>query len=108
MEKVRWTRSDVARKLGRYFSSRAAATILFRVCSGMERAAVELFRTAETVPGVRPRCCATAFRVTTPFCFLGPGLKVVIRKWSFLLIRRNLQAHATIPIGCLRNCSQEG
>ena len=37
-----------------------------RVCSGMERAAEELFRTAETVPGVRPRCFATDFNVTAP------------------------------------------
>src|SRR6516225_11272247 len=80
MEKVRWTRRDLARKFGRYFNSRAAVRILLRVCSGMERAAAELFRTAETVPGVRPRCCATAFKVTTPFCFLGPeDLRVVIR-----------------------------
>src|SRR6516165_3913632 len=81
MEKVRWTRRDLARKFGRYFNSRAAVRILLRVCSGMERAAAELFRTAETVPGVRPRCCATAFRVTMPFCFLGPeDLRVVISR----------------------------
>src|SRR6267154_4948292 len=36
----------------------------FLVCSGMERAAAELFRAADTVPGVRPRCCAMVLRVT--------------------------------------------
>src|SRR5437870_5482181 len=36
----------------------------FLVCSGMERAAGELFNAAETVPGVRPRCSAMVFRVT--------------------------------------------
>ena len=35
----------------------------------MEREAAELFNTAETVPGVRPRCCATAFNVTWEFLF---------------------------------------
>ncbi len=32
---------------------------------GMERAEGESLRTAETVPGVSPKCCATALRVTT-------------------------------------------
>src|SRR5437660_1288882 len=36
----------------------------FFVCSGMERAAGELFRAAETVPGVSPRCSAMVLRVT--------------------------------------------
>src|SRR6059058_496506 len=36
----------------------------FFVCSGMERAAGELFRAAETVPGVRPRWSAIVLRVT--------------------------------------------
>src|SRR5436853_4414788 len=36
----------------------------FFVCWGMERAAGELFRAAETVPGVSPRCSAMVFRVT--------------------------------------------
>src|SRR2546429_3667066 len=36
----------------------------FFVCSGMERAAGELFRAAETVPGVRPRWSAMVLRVT--------------------------------------------
>src|SRR5215472_3755972 len=36
----------------------------FLVCSGIERAAGELFRAAETVPGVRPRWSAIVFRVT--------------------------------------------
>src|SRR6266478_4684465 len=34
------------------------------VCSGMERAAGELLRAAETVPGVSPRCWAIVFSVT--------------------------------------------
>src|SRR5258706_6669874 len=34
------------------------------VCSGIERAAAELFNAAETVPGVRPRCSAMVLRVT--------------------------------------------
>src|SRR5436309_1615495 len=38
----------------------------FLVSSGMARADGESLRTAETVPGVRPRCCATALRVMTP------------------------------------------
>src|SRR5215475_14651260 len=38
--------------------------IRLRVRSGMERDAAELLSTAETVPGVSPRCSATAFRVT--------------------------------------------
>src|ERR1700733_3801529 len=36
----------------------------FLVRSGTERAAAELFSTAETVPGVSPTCSATAFKVT--------------------------------------------
>src|SRR6266481_2156086 len=36
----------------------------FFVCWGMERAAGELFRAAETVPGVSPRCSAMVLRVT--------------------------------------------
>src|SRR5215471_1077877 len=36
----------------------------FFVCSGMDRAAGELFRAAETVPGVRPRWSAMVLRVT--------------------------------------------
>ena len=40
-----------------------------RVCSGMDREAAELFQTAETVPGVRPKCSATAFSVTWFFFF---------------------------------------
>src|SRR5437667_12238312 len=48
----------------------------FFVCSGMERAAAELFSAAETVPGVNPRCCAMVLSVTlgSPRCagfFLG-------------------------------------
>jgi hypothetical protein len=34
------------------------------VCSGMDRAAGELFSAAETVPGVSPRCVAMVFSVT--------------------------------------------
>src|SRR5271165_1503185 len=37
----------------------------------MERAADELLRTAETVPGVRSTCCATALSVTAERFFLG-------------------------------------
>src|ERR1700719_2961247 len=37
----------------------------FLVRSGTEAEARELFRTAETVPGVSPTCSASAFRVTT-------------------------------------------
>jgi hypothetical protein len=45
----------------------------------MERAAAELFRAAETVPGVSPRCSAMVFRVTLPSMgglgfFLGDGV----------------------------------
>src|SRR5437016_12648379 len=54
-------------KFGRYFRLRIASRMRLRVCSGMEREAAELFQTAETVPGVRPRCSATAFSVTWPF-----------------------------------------
>src|SRR5215467_10179524 len=36
----------------------------FRVRSGMDCEAAELLSTAETVPGVNPRCSATAFNVT--------------------------------------------
>src|SRR5215467_2031640 len=36
----------------------------FFVCSGMDRVAGELFRAAETVPGVRPRWSAMVLRVT--------------------------------------------
>lgn len=36
----------------------------FFVCCGMERAAGELFRAAETVPGVRPRWSAMVLSVT--------------------------------------------
>src|ERR1700746_1167470 len=36
----------------------------FFVCSGIERAAGELFKAAETVPGVRPRWSAMVLRVT--------------------------------------------
>src|SRR5215467_6457208 len=35
-----------------------------RVRSGIEREATELLSTAETVPGVKPRCSATDFSVT--------------------------------------------
>src|SRR5689334_15918716 len=38
--------------------------IRVRVRSGIECEAAELLSTAETVPGVKPRCSATAFRVT--------------------------------------------
>ena len=44
----------------------------FLVCSGIERAAGELFRAAETVPGVSPSCSAMVFRVTL-FSLRGPG-----------------------------------
>src|SRR5439155_27001758 len=42
----------------------------FLVCSGMERAAAELFSAADTVPGVSPRCCAMVLSVTlaSPRC----------------------------------------
>ena len=69
--KVLCTRKLLASMLGRYFNSRAAAKILWRVVSGMERDAGELFSTAETVPGVRPTCFATSFSVTAPFSFNG-------------------------------------
>src|SRR5271165_719980 len=38
----------------------------------MECALLELFKTTDTVPAVRPRCCATAFNVTAPL-FRGRG-----------------------------------
>src|SRR6266481_5755243 len=64
----------------------------FFVCSGMERAAGELFRAAETVPGVSPRCSAMVFKVTLsslrgPDFFLGGGV-----------IYRNLRASSKIGI----------
>src|SRR5256884_9697818 len=64
----------------------------FFVCSGMERAAGELFSAAETVPGVSPRCSAMVFRVTLsswrgPDFFLGGGV-----------IYRNLRAPSKIGI----------
>src|SRR5713226_4298756 len=51
----------------------------FLVCCGIERAAAELFRAAETVPGVSPRCCAMVLSVTLfswrwPGFFLGGGV----------------------------------
>src|SRR5258708_22647349 len=72
-------RSVRAKKLGRYFSVCAASMMRFFVCSGMERDAGELFRAAETVPGVSPRCSAMVFRVTLsslrgPDFFLGGGV----------------------------------
>src|SRR5215470_11797683 len=64
MVKVRLTRRERAMKFGRYFMLRIASSMRLRVCSGIEREAAELFQTAETVPGVRPKCSATAFNVT--------------------------------------------
>jgi len=64
----------------------------FFVCSGIERAAGELFRAADTVPGVSPRCSAMVFKVTLssvcgPDFFLGGGV-----------IYRNLRASSKIEI----------
>src|ERR1700674_2943635 len=64
----------------------------FFVCAGIERAAGELFRAADTVPGVSPRCSAIVFRVTLsslrgPDFFLGGGV-----------IYRNLRASSKIGI----------
>src|ERR1700682_60012 len=50
------------------------------VCSGMERAAAELFKVAETVPGVRPRCLAMVVRVTFSDVFF--FCRIVIRRSS--------------------------
>src|SRR3981081_1001498 len=50
------------------------------VCSGIERAAAELFNAAETVPGVKPRCSAITFSVTFPVGFF--LCRVVIRRFS--------------------------
>src|SRR6266700_4398639 len=72
----------------------------FFVCSGMERAAGELFSAAETVPGVSPSCSAIVFRVTLfslrrPGFFLGVGLIYRILQASF---KRILQASSKIGI----------
>jgi hypothetical protein len=67
--KVRRTRNVRAKKLGRYFNSLAVSKIRALVCAGIDRAAGELFKVAETVPGVRPRRSATDLSVTL-FCSL--------------------------------------
>jgi len=46
----------------------------FLVCPGTERQAGELFRTEETVPGVSPRCLATAFKVIGGLCLIGAAI----------------------------------
>src|SRR5208283_2366700 len=46
-------------------SSLAAAWIRFLVAGGMERDDGALLRTADTVPGVSPKCWATVLSVTT-------------------------------------------
>src|SRR5580698_6475736 len=61
---VRLVRKDCARKLGRYWNRRAAATM--RVLVGCEIASdpFALFSTFEIVPGASPKCPARTFRVT--------------------------------------------
>src|SRR5215470_3463898 len=68
MVKLRRLRKERAKKLGRYSSLRAAATMRSRVGFGMCRADGASLRTADTVPADKPTCAATAFRVTRPFC----------------------------------------
>src|SRR5579859_886481 len=65
----------------------------FLVCSGIERAAGELFSVADTVPAARPRCCATVLSVT--FLFPRSGLRsffgvgVIRRASTNLFVFRN-------------------
>src|ERR1700682_6681013 len=80
MVKVRCKRSERAKKLGRQFSSCAAARMRCLVCSGMDRAAEELFSAAETVPGVRFKCSAIVRSVT----FRSFGVPDFALLWLFM------------------------
>jgi len=64
MVKLWRARNDRAKKLGRYFSLRAAARILSLVCCGMESATGERLMTRDTVAGARARCSASCFKLT--------------------------------------------
>src|ERR1700675_4869340 len=63
MVKLRWVRSERAKKLGRYLNFRAAAKIRSLVSCGMESATLDRLMTRETVAGERSRCSASFFRL---------------------------------------------
>src|ERR1700676_1560673 len=58
MVKLRWARSERAKKLGRYLNLRAAAKTRSLVSCGMESATLDRLITKETVAGERSRCSA--------------------------------------------------
>src|SRR6266404_8144659 len=63
MVKLRWVRSERAKKLGRYLNLRAAAKIRSLVSCGMESATLDRLMTRETVAGERSRCSASFLRL---------------------------------------------
>src|SRR3984893_3924833 len=78
--KVRCSRSVRAKKLSRVLTLPEGCRMPCLVCSGIERAAAELFSAAETVPGVKPRCSAITLSVTFPVGFF--LCRVLIRRFS--------------------------
>src|SRR5580700_11986198 len=63
MVKLRWARSERAKKLGLYLNLRAAASTRSLVSCGMESATLDRLMTRETVAGERSRCSASFFRL---------------------------------------------
>src|SRR5579859_5035451 len=63
MVKLRWVRSDRAKKLARYLNLRAAAKMRSLVSWGMESATLERLMTRETVAGESARCSASFLRL---------------------------------------------
>src|SRR6202008_341074 len=68
----------------------------FLVSCGMDRAEGESLSTAETVPGVRPKCCATALSVMT--CGFWPGfLTCTMGAYKSFLVIVSLNCPEIVP-----------
>src|ERR1700693_1088704 len=63
MVKLRWVRTERAKKLGRCLNLRAGAKIRSLVSCGMESATLDRLMTRETVAGERSRGSASFFRL---------------------------------------------